>query len=199
MPHSPSSPTQVDRLYDEQSKNFGHWEKIKDIVDQCLDMTLNYRQSGHPGGSRSKVPLLVANTLGAGMRWDVRRPESAFGDRFVLVAGHCAPAVYALLAVYNEALALRYQETGDERYLVPNAEERALRWHELLWLRHNGHLAGHRAWSGRDWFRAGESFFIGGGHAGNTRARGTFDEVVLFDVPLDESAVRFVMGSEVVR
>jgi transketolase len=46
---------------------------------------------------------MVASTLGV-MRWDVRRPELAFGDRSVLVAGHCNPAVYAMLAVYNEAL-----------------------------------------------------------------------------------------------
>jgi len=134
------------------SRNFHHWQKTGDLVDQCIDLMLNLRQSGHPGGSRSKVPLLVASTLGAGLRWDVRRPESAFGDRFVLVAGHCAPAVYALLAVYNEALALRYEETGDERYLVPQAEERALRWPELLWLRHNGHLAGHAEMEGKTLF-----------------------------------------------
>jgi transketolase len=51
--------------------HFGHWEKIGDLVDQCIDLMLNLRQSGHPGGSRSKTPLLVATTLGV-MRWDVR-------------------------------------------------------------------------------------------------------------------------------
>ena len=68
------------------SSNFNHWKKAGDLIDQCIDLMLNLRQSGHPGGSRSKVPLLVASTLGAGMRWDIRRPELAFGDRFVLVA-----------------------------------------------------------------------------------------------------------------
>ncbi|HJP00886.1 MAG TPA: transketolase [Planctomycetota bacterium] len=135
------------------SRNFHHWEKTGDLIDQCIDLMLNLRQSGHPGGSRSKVPLLVASTLGAGMRWDVRRPEKAFGDRFVLIAGHCCPVVYAMLAVYNEALALRYEETGDERYLVPRAKERALRWDDdLLWLRHNGHLAGHAEMEGKTLF-----------------------------------------------
>jgi transketolase len=134
------------------SANFHHWEKTGDLIDQCIDLMLNLRQSGHPGGSRSKVPLLVAATLGAGMRFDVRRPELAFGDRFVLVAGHCCPVVYALLAVYNEALRLRYRETRDRRYLVPNAEERALHWDELLWLRHNGHLPGHAEMEGKTLF-----------------------------------------------
>lgn len=134
------------------SKSFHHWQKIGDLIDQCIDLMLNLRQSGHPGGSRSKVPILVASTLGAGMRWDVRRPESAFGDRFVLVAGHCCPVVYAMLAVYNEALRLRHAATGDPRYLVPKAEERALYWEDLLWLRHNGHLAGHAEMEGKTLF-----------------------------------------------
>ena len=137
---------------DTLSANFHHWEKTGDLIDQCIDLMLNLRQSGHPGGSRSKVPLLVASTLGAGMRWDVRRPELAFGDRFVLVAGHCCPVVYAMLSVYNEALRIRHEQTGDERYAVPNAEERALYWQELLWLRHNGHLPGHAEMEGNTLF-----------------------------------------------
>jgi len=134
--------------YETLSRHFHHWEKTGLLIDQCIDLMLNLRQSGHPGGSRSKVPMLVASTLGAGMRWDVRRPELAFGDRFVLVAGHCCPVVYAMLAVYNEALRIRFQETGDARFKVPNEAERALFWQELLWLRHNGHLAGHAEMEG---------------------------------------------------
>lgn len=130
---------------------FQHWEKVGDLIDQCIDLMLNLRQSGHPGGSRSKTPLLVATTLGV-MRWDVRRPELAFGDRAVLVAGHCNPAIYAMLAVYNEALRLRYAQTGDPKYLVPHAAERMLTWEDLLWLRHNGHLPGHAEMEGKTLF-----------------------------------------------
>ncbi len=132
--------------------HFGHWAKIGDLVDQCIDLMLNLRQSGHPGGSRSKVPMLVASTLGAGMRWDLRRPELAFGDRFILVAGHCNPAVYALLAVYNEALRIRHRQTGDARYLVPDASERMLTFEDLLWLRHNKGLPGHAEMEGKTLF-----------------------------------------------
>jgi transketolase len=133
------------------SANFGHWKKTGDLIDQCIDLMLNLRQSGHPGGSRSKVPFLVATTLGV-MRWDVRRPELAFGDRFILVAGHTNPAIYAMLAVYNEALRIRYEQTGDERYLVPNAEERQLVWEDLLTLRHRGGLPGHAEMEGKTLF-----------------------------------------------
>jgi transketolase len=134
------------------SAHFHHWQKTGDLIDQCIDLMLNLRQSGHPGGSRSKVPMLVSATLGAGLRWDIRHPEKAFGDRFVLVAGHCCPVVYAMLAVYNEALRIRHERTRDARFVVPNAAERALFWEELLWLRHNGHLPGHAEMEGKTLF-----------------------------------------------
>ncbi len=129
-----------------------HYRKVGDLVDQCIDLMLNLRQSGHPGGSRSKVPLLVSATLGPGMRFDIRRPELAFGDRFVLVAGHCAPAVYALLAVYNEALRARHQWTGDARFVVPHAAERELVFEDLLHLRHQKGLPGHAEMEGKTLF-----------------------------------------------
>jgi len=46
---------QLARRYRELSAHFDHWEKVKDLIDQFIDIILNYRQSGHPGGSRSKV------------------------------------------------------------------------------------------------------------------------------------------------
>ncbi len=138
--------------FESLSKNFHHWQKVGDLIDQCIDLMLNLRQSGHPGGSRSKVPLLVASTLGAGMRWDLRHPESAFGDRFVLVAGHCNPAIYALLAVYNEALRARYELTKDKRFQVHNEHEYMLKWEHLLDLRHNQGLPGHAEMEGKTLF-----------------------------------------------
>ena len=119
------------------TKHLAHYKKVGDLIDQCIDLMLNLRQSGHPGGSRSKVPLLVSTTLGPGMRFDIRRPELAFGDRFVLVAGHCAPAVYAMLAVYSEALRARHALTKDARFLIPHAAERELVFEDLLYLRRN--------------------------------------------------------------
>ncbi|MEM9803545.1 MAG: transketolase, partial [Planctomycetota bacterium] len=137
---------------DDLRPHFGKWEIVGDLIDQSIDLMLNLRQSGHPGGSRSKVPFMVATTLGAGMRWDVRNPGHPFGDRYVLVAGHCNPGTYAMLAVYSEALRIAHERTGDARYLVPNAEERMLTWEDLLWLRHNGHLPGHAEMEGKTLF-----------------------------------------------
>ena len=124
------------------------WEKIKDMTDQLIDITLNLRQSGHPGGSRSKVHMLVALFLGGPMRWDIRNPQKRFGDKFILSAGHVVPGVYALLAVLNESLRRKYAETGDERYKLPVAE-RVLTWEDLLTLRNKGGLPGHAEMAGK--------------------------------------------------
>ena len=82
---------------------FKYWEITKDLIDQSIDIMLNLSQSGHPGGSRSKVHAMVATLLSGAMRWDIREPGKRFSDRFILVAGHCNPVVYATLAVLNES------------------------------------------------------------------------------------------------
>ena len=127
-------------------------EKTKDIVDQFIDIPLNYRQSGHPGGSRSKVHALLATLLTGAMRWDIRHPEKRFGDRFVLAGGHTVPLVYATLATLNEAMLARYDQTRDPKYLVPNAKERQLIWEDLLGFRRRGGLAGHAEMEGKTLF-----------------------------------------------
>ncbi|MGB0330367.1 MAG: hypothetical protein ACPGPE_00960, partial [Planctomycetota bacterium] len=64
--------TQSKPTLEDFKPHFGKWEIVGDLIDQSIDLMLNLRQSGHPGGSRSKVPMMVATTLGPGMRWDVR-------------------------------------------------------------------------------------------------------------------------------
>ncbi|NIA18784.1 MAG: hypothetical protein GWO85_01665, partial [Simkaniaceae bacterium] len=49
-------------------KEFKYWEITKDLIDQCIDIMLNLSQSGHPGGSRSKVHGMVATLLSGAMR-----------------------------------------------------------------------------------------------------------------------------------
>ena len=142
----------LEKRVQELSVYFEYWEKLKDIVDQLLDIMLDYRQSGHPGGSRSKVQSLVFLTLSGMMRWDIRHPEKRFADRFVLLAGHANPLVYATLAVLNEALRVKYQQTGDEKYLVEDAEHFALYPEDLLTLRRRGGLPGHAEAAGKTLF-----------------------------------------------
>jgi transketolase len=148
----------VDRKLDpgqalaKQEQYFHHWEKIKDCVDQYIDIILNYRQSGHPGGSRSKAYAMVSLLLSGAMRWDIRHPEKRFGDRFALAAGHTVPLVYATLAVLNEALRAKHEVTGDDKYKVFDEENRALYWQDLLGFRHNGGLPGHAEMEGKTLF-----------------------------------------------
>jgi transketolase len=138
------------KRYDAE-KDIPRWEKIKDIVDQFIDFMLNYRQSGHPGGSRSKVHACIALLLSGAMRWDIRHPEKPFSDRFVLGAGHTIPMVYATLAVFNEALRIKYRQTKDERY-NPGQEERVLYWEDLTAFRRRGGLSGHAEMQGKTLF-----------------------------------------------
>jgi transketolase len=132
--------------------DFERYQVLLDIVDECLDLTLNERQSGHPGGSRSKGHLLLATLLSGAMRWDISRPWRRFADRFVLSAGHTVPLVYATLAVLNEGLRARHEATGDAAFAFPDEGRWALTWEDLLTFRHRGGLPGHAEMAGKTLF-----------------------------------------------
>ena len=131
---------------------YPHWEVTKDLIDQCIDIMLNLRQSGHPGGSRSKVHGMVTTLLSGAMRWDIRDAGKRFGDRYVLVAGHANPVVYATLAVMNQALRIKFRQTGDVKYQHFKGEDFQLVWEDLLTLRRNGGLPGHAEMEGKTLF-----------------------------------------------
>jgi transketolase len=143
---------EVDRLLARAGSDYAHYEVLKDLVDEFIDLQLDYRQSGHPGGSRSKVHMLLGLLLSGAMRWDIRRPWLRYGDRFVLSAGHTVPLVYATLAVLNEALRARFERTGDPRFAFPEDGKFALTWENLSGLRHRGGLPGHAEMAGKTLF-----------------------------------------------
>nr|WP_321305888.1 thiamine pyrophosphate-dependent enzyme [uncultured Sphaerochaeta sp.] len=142
----------MSRLFSTHQKSLAHWEKTADLVDQFIDIPLNYRQSGHPGGSRSKVHMLLSLMLSGAMRWDIRDSDKRFSDKFILGCGHTIPLVYATLAVLNEALRIKYEETKDPKYLVKGGSERTLLWEDLLGFRHHGGLSGHAEATGKTSF-----------------------------------------------
>ncbi|MCB9899578.1 MAG: transketolase [Planctomycetes bacterium] len=137
------------RSPDQLRSEIPHWNTVADIVDQLIDLSLNLSQSGHPGGSRSKVHALLTLFLSGAMRFDVRHPEKRFGDRFVLVAGHTNPVVYAILATFNEALRRRHAKTGDARFGFPLGRDFTLLPEDLLTLRQNKGLPGHAEMEGK--------------------------------------------------
>ena len=136
----------------ELEQYFPYWEITKDLIDQCIDIMLNNRQSGHPGGSRSKVHAMIVTLLSGAMRWDIRDSGKRFADRYVLVAGHTNPVVYATLAVLNEALRIRFKQTGDKKYKHFLGDKFQLVWEDLLFLRRNGGLPGHAEMEGKTLF-----------------------------------------------
>jgi transketolase len=142
----------ADRLYDEAVPSFDRWDMLREIIDESIDLALNYRQSGHPGGSRSKVHLFLALLLSGAMRWDIRRPWRPFADRFVLSAGHTVPLVYATLAVLNEVLRARAERDPDPAFAFPDDGRWALTWEDLLKLRRRGGLPGHAEMEGKTLF-----------------------------------------------
>src|SRR5207244_10066333 len=103
-PMTTTQPRTTDRLLDEATRSFEHWELLRELIDESIDLALNYRQSGHPGGSRSKVHMFLALLLSGAMRWDLKRPWRPFMDRLVFSAGHTVPLVSGSLAVMNEVL-----------------------------------------------------------------------------------------------
>ena len=140
------------RLLAAAEPDFARYELVKELIDECIDLSLNYRQSGHPGGSRSKVHMMLALLLSGAMRWDLLRPWRRFGDRFVLSAGHTVPLVYATLAVLNEAVRARHERTGSAAFAFPDDGRWALTWEWLLRLRRRGGLPGHAEMEGRTLF-----------------------------------------------
>ncbi|MFQ6093293.1 MAG: transketolase, partial [bacterium] len=122
--------------------DYQYLQTVADMSDQLIDIMLNYRQSGHPGGSRGKIHILTALFLSGIMRYDIRRPKQSLSDRFVLAAGHTVPAVYALLSILYEALRLKHMQTGDDRFTFD--ERLAIMPDDLLMFRRQGSkLDGH--------------------------------------------------------
>lgn len=156
---------------DKLRHEFKYWNIIRDQIDQCIDIMLNLSQSGHPGGSRSKVQFMISTLLSGAMKWDIRNPGKRFGDRFILSAGHANPVVYATLAVFNESLRRMYKKTGDAKYLNPMGDEYTLYWQDLLTLRKRGGLPGHAEMEGKTLFfkantgPSGHGFPIAAGEA----------------------------------
>lgn len=64
---------------------------------QNVILAIHAAGSGHPGGSMSSMELMTY-LYNEEMRIDPKHPQDENRDRFVLSKGHCAPALYAVLA-----------------------------------------------------------------------------------------------------
>src|SRR5579883_254062 len=101
------------------------YERLEDIgYLTCMTLVLlgNYSQTGHFGGPLAYTPYNVATHLAGpelgGLRFDYRRPKHPYADKFMLAGGHCIPTCYALWMIMGQAMARKFETTGDQRYWV---------------------------------------------------------------------------------
>jgi len=99
-----------------------HIEDIGYMTCMTLVLLGNYAQTGHFGGPLAYTPYNVAVHLAGpelgGLRYDYRRPKHPYADKFMLAGGHCVPTCYALWMIMGQALARKFELTGDRRYQV---------------------------------------------------------------------------------
>lgn len=79
-------------------------ERLAKILRGLIFSTVENAQSGHPGGSSSKVEQFLALTLGGILAFDPMDPKHPGRDRVIWSAGHCTPLLYSGQALYYEAL-----------------------------------------------------------------------------------------------
>ncbi len=98
-------------------------ERLEDVgFMTCMTLVLlgNYSQTGHFGGPLAYTPYNVAIHLAGpdlgGLRYDYRRPKHPYCDKFMLAGGHTIPTCYALWMIMGQALARKYEATGQRRY-----------------------------------------------------------------------------------
>ena len=73
-------------------------QKTATIIRKYVIEEVFSAKSGHPGGSLSCTDIFTTLYFSE-MRVDTKNPKDPNRDRFVLSKGHCAPALYATLAV----------------------------------------------------------------------------------------------------
>jgi transketolase len=79
-------------------------DHLAKIIRGLIFTTVENAQSGHPGGSSSKVEQFLALTLGGSLAFDPADPKHPGRDRVIWSAGHCTPLLYGGQALYYEAL-----------------------------------------------------------------------------------------------
>lgn len=82
----------------------GRIQHFAKILRGLIFATVEGAQSGHPGGSSSKVEQFLSLLLSGVMAFDPLDPKNPGRDRVVWSAGHCTPLLYSGLALIYETL-----------------------------------------------------------------------------------------------
>ncbi|MFA6547491.1 MAG: thiamine pyrophosphate-dependent enzyme [Candidatus Magasanikbacteria bacterium] len=80
------------------------FEKLSRLMRALIFSAVEAGQSGHPGGSSSKVEQMLALILGENLAYDPINPKNTGRDRLVWGAGHCTPLLHATNALIYECL-----------------------------------------------------------------------------------------------
>ena len=101
------------------------------IVRGLLFAAVDAAQSGHPGGSSSKVEQVLTLLSSGVLGFDARRPKHPGRSRVVWSAGHCSPLFHATVALIYETLRRKgFTLTGEDagRAVFPEQLARFRRW-----------------------------------------------------------------------
>jgi transketolase len=73
-------------------------QNIANSVRKDIVTAVHAAKSGHPGGSLSSADIMIYLYYEEMKNIDPENPDKSDRDRFVLSKGHCAPALYSVLA-----------------------------------------------------------------------------------------------------
>ena len=101
--------------------------KLKDlarITRGLIFASLEASQSGHPGGSSSKVEQLLGLIVSGELAFDYKNPKNTGRDRIVWSAGHCTPLLHGMNALIkkNGDKLLKFRQVGGPQGHVESYE-----------------------------------------------------------------------------
>jgi transketolase len=138
-----------------------HIAELCRVVRGFAFTAVDAAQSGHPGGSSSKVEMVMALLLSGALRFDAVHPKHPGRDRVVWSAGHCSPLFHAVGALVYEALREAEIAVSDECQIAyPEDLVRFRRWGGP-----SGHVESHSPLADTSTGSSGHGFSAGLGFA----------------------------------
>lgn len=144
-------------------------EHLAKIIRGLIFSTVEIAQSGHPGGSSSKVEQLLTLLFGGHLAFDPTNPKNPGRDRLVWSAGHCTPLLFSINSLIYECLR-RNGRQFSEAVVKPIFPEDLLRFRRVDGPQ--GHVESSYPLSDYGTGPSGHGFSAGGGMAIAHRACG---------------------------
>lgn len=105
--------------------------ELSRVVRGFLFAAVDAAQSGHPGGSSSKVEQVLTLLASGALGFDAKHPKHPGRSRVVWSAGHCSPLFHATVALIYETLRRKgFVLSGEDagRVVFPEQLVRFRRW-----------------------------------------------------------------------